>query len=342
MWKNRLLYVLLVVYSCLFIVLYEEYTSFLVSAIVVLLPFGMACIIGLLVKSKIEVSFQENIGYLYQGESAKIILNIENKSILPVLYATVYIQLFYGHGKKRETKKIKVYADAKDKQEVELTIKPEYCGLVNIKVSKIKIYDYFRIYVMSKKKLGEIQLPVWPERVELEENEKGLLFQKIEMGDTFSKDRAGDDPSEIFDIRTYREGDRLQRIHWKLSSKKEQILVKEFSLPLVEQMVILVSVEQAAYECVDAVIQKLVTVIEYLLEQEKEVLVYWYTKEGLSQEEISKKEQIVFLLQQIYEGGLEEREEKEKAFLECLQEAGVENGYFVNQNGVKNLLDAVK
>ena len=50
--------------------------------------------------------------------------------------------------------------------------------------------------------------------------------------DIFSKEKPGDDPSELFDIRPYREGDQLSRIHFKLSSKYEETMVKEMSLPI--------------------------------------------------------------------------------------------------------------
>lgn len=341
MWKNRLIYILLAAYSCLFVVLYNEYTSFLVSAIVLLLPFGIAGVMKLLICPKIEVSLQENTGYFHQEENTKVILKVENKSVLPILYATAYVRLFYGHGKKQKCEKVKVCVDAKGRREFELTIRPQYCGLVNIEISKVKVYDYFRIYAMSRKGFGRVQRPVWPKKAELEESEKGLLFQKIEMSEEFSKDRPGDDPSEIFDIRAYREGDRLQRIHWKLSSKKDQILVKEFSLPIVEQIVVFVSLEWETYEAADMVIQKLVTVIEYLLEQEKNILVCWCAATGYCKQLISKKNEILILLLQLYENNLSGKEHSQEVLLECLQKEGMENGYLINQNGIRNLEDLV-
>ena len=50
--------------------------------------------------------------------------------------------------------------------------------------------------------------------------------------DVFSENRPGDDPSEVFDLREYFPGDKINRIHWKLSSKKNDFIVKEYSLPI--------------------------------------------------------------------------------------------------------------
>lgn len=338
MWKNRLIYILLAAYSCLFVVLYQGYTAFLAASIVLLLPFGMACIMRLLICPNIEVSLQEHEGYLNQEEPAEIILKLKNNSILPILYATAYVQLFYEHGDKKECQKVKVCANAKAQDEVELAIVPRHCGLVNVKISKVKIYDYFRIYAMSRKDFGEIALPVWPKKIELEETESKILTQKMEDSERFSKDKPGDDPSEIFDIRTYREGDRLQRIHWKLSSKKNQILVKEYSLPLVEQIVLFVVLDWENRETADVVMQKMVCVLEKLLQMEKHVLVYWYTEKGYCRQEILKREEIVMLLQQIYESSFSEKEYGREALLECLKQEGVEDGYIISKNGIEKVL----
>lgn len=54
-------------------------------------------------------------------------------------------------------------------------------------------------------------------------------FGEAESYDDF---QPGTDVSQIFDVREYRPGDRLQRIHWKLSAKSDGLLVREDSQPL--------------------------------------------------------------------------------------------------------------
>ena len=43
--------------------------------------------------------------------------------------------------------------------------------------------------------------------------------------------RGGADNSQVFQIRSYQQGDRLQNIHWKLSAKSEELMVREHSQP---------------------------------------------------------------------------------------------------------------
>ena len=40
----------------------------------------------------------------------------------------------------------------------------------------------------------------------------------------------GYDPSELFDVREFQNGDRLQSVHWKLSARTDELMVKELSL----------------------------------------------------------------------------------------------------------------
>ena len=56
-----------------------------------------------------------------------------------------------------------------------------------------------------------------------------MAYGEAESYDDF---QPGTDVSQIFDVREYRPGDRLQRIHWKLSAKSDGLLVREDSQPL--------------------------------------------------------------------------------------------------------------
>ena len=49
--------------------------------------------------------------------------------------------------------------------------------------------------------------------------------------DIYDDLRPGYDPSELFDVREFQNGDRLQSVHWKLSARTDELMVKENSLP---------------------------------------------------------------------------------------------------------------
>ena len=54
----------------------------------------------------------------------------------------------------------------------------------------------------------------------------------------WSQNQKGNDQSEVFALRDYIEGDSLKQIHWKLSSKRQQLIVREASLPVEKSLLI--------------------------------------------------------------------------------------------------------
>ncbi len=65
-------------------------------------------------------------------------------------------------------------------------------------------------------------------------------LQRSEMEDRVNYDpnRPGDDNTELFGIREFRDTDNPKRIHWKRSSREETLFVKEYSRPLEKQCAI--------------------------------------------------------------------------------------------------------
>ena len=57
----------------------------------------------------------------------------------------------------------------------------------------------------------------------------------ISDGEQYSRTRPGSDPSETFAIREYRPGDPIRQIHWKLSQKTDEPMLRELGLPVVNQ-----------------------------------------------------------------------------------------------------------
>ncbi len=101
-----------------------------------------------------------------------------------------------------------------------------------ISLKGILVCYYLKLFSLRKKRKGELKVAVLPYFYELPENEISYSHTRIVESDYYSPYKSGDDPSEVFSIREYREGDRPQRIHWKLSRKQDQLMIKEFSDPL--------------------------------------------------------------------------------------------------------------
>ena len=98
------------------------------------------------------------------------------------------------------------------------------------------------------------------------------------QGERYSQRKPGDDPTELFALREYREGDRLSRIHWKLSQKMGKPLVKELGLPIADHLFFLLDLNGTGVEA-DTLLDAFATLSHFLAERETAHRVgYWDTR----------------------------------------------------------------
>ena len=104
--------------------------------------------------------------------------------------------------------------------------------MMQIQVKKLVIYDPLKLFRRTISLSLHDTIVIMPVPMALLPEEWPPVPQPDADSVEYSKVKAGDDPSEIFDLHSYREGDPVSRIHWKLSSKLDSLMVKEYSLPL--------------------------------------------------------------------------------------------------------------
>ncbi len=107
-----------------------------------------------------------------------------------------------------------------------------HVGSYEYELVKVRIYDLTGLFYVHKKikRFADIQVLPELDAVAVQVSERvRRYFGEAESYDDF---QPGTDVSQIFDVREYRPGDRLQRIHWKLSAKSDGLLVREDSQPL--------------------------------------------------------------------------------------------------------------
>jgi uncharacterized protein (DUF58 family) len=167
-----------------------------------------------------------------KGEMIPISIQIKNPSIFPISNLKIYLSYKNGFSPVCFKKDFTVSLDGRTKTSVICNLMSEYTGNLEISLKGIRIYDYLKLFSLKKKIQGVLKVAVLPNFYELPENEISNNHMRMMESDYYSQAKSGDDPSEVFAIREYREGDRPQRIHWKLSRKQDQLMIKEFSDPL--------------------------------------------------------------------------------------------------------------
>lgn len=93
-------------------------------------------------------------------------------------------------------------------------------------------YDCLGLFSWKKKVRQKKKVMVFPACYET--NIKAGIRTRLFLadGEVYHPQTKGDDPSEVLNLRDYQKGDRLNRIHWKLSARNDTLIVSEMSLPI--------------------------------------------------------------------------------------------------------------
>ena len=169
---------------------------------------------------------------------------LENQSAWPVFGGAGVLRwenLFTGE---KGVIPISFSLGGKEKQVIEFEAGSNWCGCIRFCFSDWKCQDFFRVFSLKRKADASAYTVVMPER---QKGELSLFTREGFDMESFrySGSRPGDDPGETYDIREYRSGDSIRQIHWKLSGKLDDIMIREKSFPVDDTVLILAEAFQA-------------------------------------------------------------------------------------------------
>lgn len=200
---------------------------------IVLLLFLYNC----LVFFKLKVIIDAPLGITEFHEKIPIRIVIYNYSKLPT--GKISIQLSESYALKPKKKKIVFYASVAGKRhgqayasaEIHALWQPRYVGKAVVSLKKVRCFDL----------LGVLNLPLPKKSYQASEKVTVLpeIFPvSVEMGvrsrefameqERYLLTGAEEYNTEQFQIREYQQGDRLRNIHWKLSAKEDELMVREY------------------------------------------------------------------------------------------------------------------
>ena len=134
---------------------------------------------------------------------------------------------------------------AKTKCDVPFVLASSHCGCIRVSVEELCAYDIFGLVPVQAPHGQMAETTVLPVTFAPQLTVMAHLAKDIEA-DEYSQERPGFDPSETFAIREYHPGDSIRRIHWKLSGKFDELLIKEAGLPVRHSFLVLFETSQPA------------------------------------------------------------------------------------------------
>ena len=212
-------------------ILYNTYYMGIIFLTLVAVPFVMFALLSYCY-GKLKVDLVSVIHVASKGEVVPVSIQIDNPTIFPISHIKIYLTYQNAYSAQKYKKNFVVSVDSNTKTSVICNLYSEYAGNMEVTLHAVRIYDYLKLFSLKRRRNTQLTVAVLPIYYELPQNLLSSLHSSIVESDYYSSVKSGDDPSEVFAIREYREGDRQQRIHWKLSRKQNQLMIKEFSEPL--------------------------------------------------------------------------------------------------------------
>ncbi len=266
MWKNRLCYFIVLISVLLFFFCYNGYISLYVLRLVAALPF-FSLLVSLpgMLGTRVEMA----VGRPAVRKGGEISLRITARNRMPFAGGRASLRFTARNTLTGETQKERFFFTAgRAPLVISHKLSSPACGQVALTLSKGWVCDYMGLFSLPVRlpKPSEWTVLFYPAVYC-----PALAVEQTAMpdgeGERYSQTKAGDDPSELFAFREYREGDRISRIHWKLSQKMGELQVKELGLPISDHILFLLEINGSGREA-DALLDVFATLSNFLSERE--------------------------------------------------------------------------
>ena len=175
--------------------------------------------------------------YGISGNSLTVRIGLHNPTFFPLPSCTFVYQLTSSYYPCEESFCCTIPAYSRREFSFDIPVTFQKCGCYRIQLLRMESFDYLHFFHFEKKSTLQKEIVIHPKTSE------SISFDSAAFGEGFDEfeetDAKGLISSNVTDIREYIPGDRLQRIHWKLSAKIKKLMVKENEQTSSNQLTIL-------------------------------------------------------------------------------------------------------
>lgn len=217
-------YLLLLVMSYVFAYLFNLNENYILLYMLLLVPIA-DFIYFILVKNKCEVQIISEKEVITRGEENKYSLIIENKGNITIPFVDYSVNINNKFSSNKTISK-RVAVDSSKSFINTFFLTSEHIGLANIIVPQISVSSIFGFFDKRYQINKEIDTTILPDYKEISN-----VYQALEIGggldleDEVNRSAFQGEPG--YEYKDYIEGDPLNRVNWKLSSKQNKLMIRK-------------------------------------------------------------------------------------------------------------------
>ena len=196
---------------------------YLLLSLIMAIAWALAFVSVRLAEKSVQVNHGLNNTRVNRGDSVAMEVSVSHKSILPIAPVSLKMRATSN----TPAGNIHLTQLGRRTQKVAYRFTAEHVGAMLPGVESFTVSDVFGLFKKehTPEHAGN-ELLVLPVPFDVEP----LTFAAGDMGVETMK-RAMEDPSSPSDFRGYQPGDPLKRIHWKMSARKREIMIRQFEEP---------------------------------------------------------------------------------------------------------------
>ncbi|MCQ2513473.1 MAG: DUF58 domain-containing protein [Ruminococcus sp.] len=258
--KNLLMYIIVLSAVFMFSIFYNAWFSWYLLIFIISLPF-----ISAIFSLPFMINTAVNGINLYCNEKSemnrdfKINVSFLKNPILfcPDLYITLKVENQFSSYKSKLI--IKFSGRLNNSFSENFDKITEKCGYINFNIKHCRVYDMLGLFFIPVRNNHYFSTTIIPK------SKKTSILPNIEKLDIIGYKPKIGGYSDFYELRSYQSGDNIKNIHWKLSTKSDNIIVREPAQPITKKPLISIHLTKNPVENAD-IIGRLIYVAEYMLD----------------------------------------------------------------------------
>lgn len=273
---NYLLLIALVTTGLLF---YNDYILAILLAALIIMPV-ISIVLFYKTYKNIKIKITDFPVTAGRNNDIKFKILVKNESFYPMgdMKIRLHVEnIFYGN------EKIYILNVANvpfKSNEITWKFKSLYCGCIKVDITEVEVRDFLGI-VRKKYAYKENKTMVIMPVSKIAEFD----MQALSSGDGDESEvqyKKGTDVSDISQIRPYEPGDSLQSVHWKLTARYDEWMVKEYSMPYTNRLCLILELYNNSDmpDEMDSVIEAYIGYALFMINNGREFYMVWYNSES--------------------------------------------------------------
>ncbi len=259
---NRFVYAAVVVLFFFLSVMYFEPLPVFFLLLLVIVP-AVTFLAEWHVLWRVRAAFSPEELLCEAGEENEISIVLRNDAWLPASRLCLCLQMKNKISGRKKKHRLEVSVPAKSEVSVSFPADCGHCGTVELSllwmrlIGSVPVYSWKRT-IRTRKKSGrtpEAELIVIPKIQDLAMEISPQTRNYVVDWDSWEALHPGNDVSQIYQIRPFRPEDRLQHVHWKLSARLDEWMVKEFSRQEGPAVLILMDWQRESFSSLDWILE---------------------------------------------------------------------------------------